>query len=110
MADSILMIHDERMLEHENGPGHPERPDRVRAILRGLEAPGDCVVVTDDREVAANARRLGATTMAVESFMGTLRNGRTATGAEDGLDAKTMLSPAEQKAINAELRQIWGVE
>jgi len=37
MAERILMLFDERMLEHLNGPGHPERPDRVRAILRGLQ-------------------------------------------------------------------------
>lgn len=25
-------------LEHDNGPGHPERPDRLRAVLRALES------------------------------------------------------------------------
>jgi len=36
MAERILILHDDRMLDHINGPGHPERPDRVRAILRAL--------------------------------------------------------------------------
>ena len=25
-------------LGHDNGPGHPERPDRLRAVLRALES------------------------------------------------------------------------
>ena len=36
MSERILMLYDERMLDHVNGPGHPERPDRLRAILREL--------------------------------------------------------------------------
>jgi len=36
MGERILMLYDERMLDHLNGPGHPERPDRLRAILREL--------------------------------------------------------------------------
>ncbi len=31
MSDTLLLF-DERMTEHEPGPGHPERPDRLRAI------------------------------------------------------------------------------
>src|SRR5262245_6517572 len=37
MQRQALIITDERMLAHENGPGHPERPDRLRAILDALE-------------------------------------------------------------------------
>jgi acetoin utilization deacetylase AcuC-like enzyme len=35
---SLLMITDDRCLEHEAGPGHPERPDRLRAVWSGVEA------------------------------------------------------------------------
>jgi acetoin utilization deacetylase AcuC-like enzyme len=31
MADTLLLF-DDRMIEHDPGPGHPERPDRLRAI------------------------------------------------------------------------------
>ncbi|HWB74792.1 MAG TPA: histone deacetylase [Nannocystaceae bacterium] len=31
MSETLLLF-DERMTEHEPGPGHPERPDRLRAI------------------------------------------------------------------------------
>ena len=35
---TLLLTHP-ACLQHETGPGHPERPDRLRAILRALEAP-----------------------------------------------------------------------
>ncbi|MBC8073982.1 MAG: histone deacetylase [Deltaproteobacteria bacterium] len=31
MSETLLLF-DERMIEHDPGPGHPERPDRLRAI------------------------------------------------------------------------------
>lgn len=32
----LLLISDERMLGHDPGPGHPERPERLQAILADL--------------------------------------------------------------------------
>ncbi|MEM7625264.1 MAG: histone deacetylase [Planctomycetota bacterium] len=37
---STGLIYDPRFLEHDTGPGHPERPDRLRAIVQRLEADG----------------------------------------------------------------------
>ncbi len=37
MRESILVLTDERMLNHVAGAGHPERADRLSAILRRLE-------------------------------------------------------------------------
>ncbi len=37
MPERTLILTDEKMLEHVAGPGHPERPDRLRAILRDLQ-------------------------------------------------------------------------
>ncbi|MBB6428612.1 histone deacetylase family protein [Algisphaera agarilytica] len=34
------LIYDDRFLEHDTGPGHPERPDRLRAIVSALQASG----------------------------------------------------------------------
>lgn len=34
------LIYSDRFLQHETGPGHPERPDRLRAIVRNLKATG----------------------------------------------------------------------
>jgi len=32
------LIYDDRFLDHDTGPGHPERPDRLRAIVKRLKA------------------------------------------------------------------------
>ena len=32
------LIYDDRFLNHLTGPGHPERPDRLRAIVQQLRA------------------------------------------------------------------------
>jgi acetoin utilization deacetylase AcuC-like enzyme len=37
MSERVLVLYDEKMIDHVNGPGHPERPDRLRAIVRELE-------------------------------------------------------------------------
>ncbi|MEM9420001.1 MAG: histone deacetylase [Planctomycetota bacterium] len=34
------LIYDDRFLDHDTGPGHPERPDRLRAIVSALQASG----------------------------------------------------------------------
>ncbi|MFQ5503211.1 MAG: histone deacetylase [Planctomycetota bacterium] len=36
MPRPVLILSDAAMLSHETGPGHPEHPDRLRAILDGL--------------------------------------------------------------------------
>ncbi|HEU4685641.1 MAG TPA: histone deacetylase [Nitrospira sp.] len=34
------LVYDSRYLEHDMGPGHPESPDRLRAIMRHLQTSG----------------------------------------------------------------------
>ena len=36
-AAETLLVTDGVMLEHVNGPGHPERPERLAAVLANLE-------------------------------------------------------------------------
>jgi acetoin utilization deacetylase AcuC-like enzyme len=40
-----LVLYDERFLEHSAGPGHPERPARLRAALLGVERAGSGAIV-----------------------------------------------------------------
>lgn len=35
-STETLLLHDDAMIEHDPGPGHPERPDRLRAIATML--------------------------------------------------------------------------
>lgn len=37
---TVLFLTHERYLDHDLGRGHPERPDRLRAVVRGLAAAG----------------------------------------------------------------------
>ncbi len=37
---ATALIYDDRFLEHLTGQGHPERPDRLRAIMQGLSDAG----------------------------------------------------------------------
>jgi len=37
---ALGLIYDDRFLEHDTGPGHPERPDRLRAIVDRLQRDG----------------------------------------------------------------------
>ncbi len=36
MGDETLIVYDNIFLDHLTGPGHPENPDRLKAILRGF--------------------------------------------------------------------------
>ncbi len=40
------LVYDPRYLEHDMGPGHPESPNRLRAIMRRLEQTGTAALVT----------------------------------------------------------------
>ncbi|HEV8115386.1 MAG TPA: histone deacetylase [Acidimicrobiales bacterium] len=37
---SVLFLTHERYLDHDIGRGHPERPDRLRSVVAGVEAAG----------------------------------------------------------------------
>jgi acetoin utilization deacetylase AcuC-like enzyme len=37
---TVVLVTHERFLEHDAGPGHPERPDRLRAVLGGIRSGG----------------------------------------------------------------------
>jgi len=37
---SVAIVYSEKYLEHVPGPGHPERPDRLKAIVEGLKRAG----------------------------------------------------------------------
>ena len=37
MDDDVLLLYDDVMLEHDTGPGHPERAERLRSIRDALQ-------------------------------------------------------------------------
>jgi acetoin utilization deacetylase AcuC-like enzyme len=36
----VLYLTDPRFLDHDTGPGHPERPARLRAVEEGIASAG----------------------------------------------------------------------
>jgi acetoin utilization deacetylase AcuC-like enzyme len=48
---AVLLATHPRLLEHDTGPGHPERPARLGAVLDGLDSAGltDALVRVDPR-------------------------------------------------------------
>ena len=52
---SALLLTHERYLDHDVGRGHPERPDRLRAVLAGVEAAslGEAVTMATPRPATA---------------------------------------------------------
>jgi acetoin utilization deacetylase AcuC-like enzyme len=55
---ALLLTH-ERYLDHDLGRGHPERPDRLRAVLAGIEAGGFGDEVVPGVPRPATAEELG---------------------------------------------------
>ena len=54
---ALLLTH-ERYLDHDLGRGHPERPDRLRAVLAGIEGAGLGEAVTREVPRAATTDEL----------------------------------------------------
>ena len=49
----MLLLTDKAMVRHDPGPGHPERPERLGAVLSWLDARG--IPVTPPRPVPREA-------------------------------------------------------
>lgn len=70
---SVLLVSDPRFLAHDTGPGHPERPARLQAVLAGIEMSGvaDALVhVVPRRATQADLERVhpGRFLTAIEEF------------------------------------------
>ena len=91
---SVVLIHSDRFAEHQTPPGHPERPERLRAIDRALE---------DERFqtlIRVEAPAASLETVALCHPMDYVTAVRDATPKEGlvGLDADTTLSPGSFEA------------
>jgi acetoin utilization deacetylase AcuC-like enzyme len=88
---AILLFHHEASLRHDTGPGHPERPDRIDAVLAGARRSG---LVEERQAPEASPRDLAgvhtaAYVDAIEEFC--------ASGGGH-LDADTVAGPATWEA------------
>ena len=51
---ATFLFHHPDVLLHDMGPGHPERPDRIRALLARLDEPGFAALVRHEAPEAAH--------------------------------------------------------
>jgi acetoin utilization deacetylase AcuC-like enzyme len=91
---AVLFVTHPRYLDHDTGSGHPERPARLTAVLRGAEAAGlgeDLVWIEPDAATDADLARVHSTRYveAVERFC--------ASGG-GWLDGDTVVHPASFEA------------
>lgn len=86
---ATLLYTHEACLAHDTGPYHPERPDRLRAVLEALDAPAFAGLVRREAPEASEAQLLRAHPRAHIDRV------KAAIPAEGlgGIDADTLVSP-----------------
>ncbi|MEI6808378.1 MAG: NYN domain-containing protein [bacterium] len=84
--------------------------DRIRQMLDDSPRNRQCVVVTDDNELAAGVRSRGGGLMSAMEFAGVLRAKNHSPRGGKADDFKASLSPEDEKRINADLKKAWGLE
>ncbi|MBA2486953.1 MAG: histone deacetylase [Nitrospira sp.] len=89
------LIYDQRYLEHDMGAGHPESPNRLRAIMQRLEQSGVAARLT--RIEPRKAEDEWVTLVHEPAYVATLNRQAPASGYV-ALDADTSLSPGSLTA------------
>lgn len=91
---TVLLVTHPRFLDHEAGRGHPERPERLTAVLEGIDAAGlgEVVVPTPPRP----ATREELERVHDERLLGLLERVRDVGGAR--LDADTAMGASSYDA------------
>ncbi len=92
---TTLLLHHPASLGHDTGPGHPERPDRVRAIKRALAAEAFAELSRREPEPAdLDIVALAHPRAYVDALVGAMpRQGYAR------IDADTILSPSTLNAV-----------
>jgi acetoin utilization deacetylase AcuC-like enzyme len=88
-------VYDPRYLDHDMGAGHPESPNRLRAILRALEGSGTAARVLPIQPRAAEDEWV--TLVHRPSYVAALRASAPTSG-RVSLDADTSMSPGSLSA------------
>ncbi|HKN47209.1 MAG TPA: histone deacetylase [Candidatus Polarisedimenticolia bacterium] len=90
----VALVYHEDCLEHSNGPGHPERPERVRAIRDHLQAAGLLDRLLQVRPDACPIERIAR--VHAEEYIRMIR--RACDEAPVRLDPDTGVSPGSWRA------------
>ncbi|MDP2765250.1 MAG: histone deacetylase family protein, partial [Brevundimonas sp.] len=90
---SVALFTHPDMLDHRPGAGHPERPERLQAVLDALDAAD----LGLDRRAAAEAPIADLERLHPVAYVANLLNASPASGL-NALDADTLLSPGSVRA------------
>ncbi len=92
MPAPTLLLTDDRMLDHADVPGHPERPERLQAVVAGLRAADlDHVAWATPRPAARARLRAVHTERHVAAMEATA-------GTERTIDGDTVVTPHSHEA------------
>ena len=90
---SVILFTHPDMTGHRPGAGHPERPERLTAVLDALEDAG----LADDRRAATEAAIVDLERLHPVDYVARLLNAAPTEGL-NALDADTLLSPGSVRA------------
>ena len=93
---TTLLVSHPDVLSHDMGAGHPERPDRVRAVLARLEEPAFAELLRED---APEISREAVLRAHPERYLDALLAARPAPGQMTRLDADTAMSHGTWSAV-----------
>ena len=82
--------------------------DRIRGMVDDSPRNRECVVVTDDAELAAAVRSRGGRFISSTEFANVLGRQSSSSRCTRQDDNKPPLSPEDEMSINADLRRVWG--
>ncbi len=91
----VALITHAACLEHDPGPLHPERPDRLRAVLRALEAAEFRSLL---RETAPRASREALRRVHADAYIGEILSIAPEKGEYQVLDPDTVMSAGSAEA------------
>jgi acetoin utilization deacetylase AcuC-like enzyme len=108
LAMATLYLTHDACLAHDTGPGHPERPDRLRAIERHLAAPEFAALT---RELAPVADAGAVARVHGMDYVDAIREAEPAEGAERiHLDGDTLIAhgsyEAAMRAVGGTIRAV----
>lgn len=92
---TVALITHPACLDHDTGPYHPERPDRLRYVLRALEAPEFAPLL---REAAPIAPEEALRAVHADEFVDGILALSPAPGQLIHIDADTVVSPGSVEA------------
>ena len=107
---STLLITHPAFTGHDTGPGHPERPDRMRAITKALERKEFSFLLREEAPLRDDVEEMIALAHP-QAYIDALKDARPGDGREPVyIDGDTLMSPgtweAALRAVGAGLRAV----